>query len=65
MPRTQEVAIFVLTNRQTNRQTEPIALPPCACVRGNKAMVKKKAVSQALPPQNLLQPLFSSFQVPN
>ena len=38
MPRTREVAIFVSTDKQTNKQTNGqnrLLYPACACARGN------------------------------
>ena len=36
MPRTREVAIFVLTDKQTNGQNQ-LLYPACVCARGNYA----------------------------
>ena len=33
MPRFSDLAIYVVTDKQINRRTEPIALPTCACTR--------------------------------
>ena len=36
MPRSPDLAIFVMTT--DDRRTKPIALPPCACARGNNSL---------------------------